>query len=275
MGEAQKRSRAKADILASESRCIYCASPNSADARLTLEHMPPISMFRSRERMSGMEYASCESCNVGTKGADIAAAVMAMIAPRNEPDDWKMGNLSRLLPTMDRYAPGLRTEVVRSKQQQKWLWTPRGLIEPHVQLEANGPILKAYLGVFAAKMAMALYREHVGEPLPLTGAAYTMHFLNSGLNQAQLDGMLSIMPVFGELRQGRKSSTGQFAYRFNCDDRTIVGAIVGFHDNLHIMAFATSDPATYGKALAIDNMIVTRPGELVSRLEAVRPPADS
>jgi hypothetical protein len=82
--------------------------------------------------------------------------------------------------------------------------------------------------------------------------------------------MLTILPVFGELRQGRKSSSGQFGYRFNCDDRSIVAAVVSFHNNLHVLAFATSDPGTYGNVLATNNMITTRPGELLSRLASVQ-----
>ena len=44
-----------------------------------------------------------------------------------------------------------------------------GLMQPAVWVHADGPRLKAYLTIFAAKFAMALYREHVGVALGLDG----------------------------------------------------------------------------------------------------------
>lgn len=269
MGEGARKSRAKAQVLANEERCIYCDTANSPDAKLTLEHMPPIAMFRGRDRVSGMEFACCETCNVKTRGADIAASCLSLIPRRNLEGDWKTEAMVRLLPALDRYAPGVRAEMVRSKQKRRWLWTPQGLIEPHVELEADGPILAAHLSVFAAKLAMALYREHIGEPLPLDGAVYTTHFLNSGLNQAQADAMLGIMPIAGQLQQGRKSSAGQFEYRYNCDNRTIIAALASLHHNLHVLLFATSDPSTYGVVADMPHMWTTRPGGLVDRLDGM------
>lgn len=266
MAVASRRSRARAEIVAGEPRCIYCNTPNSGPGSLTLEHMPPISMFKMRDRVSGMEFASCEACNVGTRGADIAASCLSMIEPREGQRDWKLEAMVRLLPALDRFAPGLRTEMVQSPQRHRWLWTPEGLITRHIEIKADGPLLQAHLGVFAAKFAMALYREHVGQALPLSGATYTTHYLNAGLAQAQADAVLRMMPIFGQLEQGRKSSNGQFGYRFNCDDRTIVAALASFHGNLHVLAFATSDPATYENILDRPRMITTRPGELVDRL---------
>ena len=213
-----------------------------------------------------MEYACCEPCNVGTKGADIAAAVMSLISRHDEPGDWKLDALKRLMPALDRFAPGLRHEIAFGSARRTWLWTPRGLLEEHHVIDGTGPILSAYLSVFAAKFAMVLYREHVGSALPLDGAVYTTHFLNSGLAQQSADAMLRIMPIFGGLRQGARSSAGQFDYRFNSDDRSIVAALAGFHGNLHVLLFATSDPATYGIVADMPSMQITRPGELVERL---------
>ncbi len=270
MGEANKKSRGKKAILAGEPRCIYCSESGSSENPLTLEHMPPIGMFRNRSRASGLEFACCQNCNLGTKGADIAAGCMSLISPQNDPADWKLSALDRLLPALDQFAPGLRGELVGSKQHTRWMFTSRGLVEPHVQLQANGPILAAYLTVFAAKLAMALYREHVGVALPLNGAVFTTHFLNAGLAKKQADAIVSIMPIFDHLKQGAATSIGQFEYRYNCDEKSIIAALVSLHHNLHVMLFATADPITYGKVAEMPNMRTTRPGELLSRLEGVQ-----
>lgn len=266
MGEAAQKSRAKAAIVGSEPRCIYCSSENTPDRPLTLEHMPPIGLFRDRYRLKGMEFGCCEACNVGTKGADIAGSVFALISQYDAPDDWRPAAMTRLLPALDRFAPGVRDEVMLSPRQRQWGWTPRGLVEPRIAIRAHGPLIKRYLSVFAAKIAMALYREHVGSALPLDGAVYTMHFLNAGLAQDQADSMLSIMPAFGRMEQGRNTSAGQFEYRYNCDNRSLLAALVSFHHNLHVMLIATSDHQTYGFISKLPNMQTTHPGELVRRL---------
>lgn len=266
MGEAAVRSRSKAAVLAGEPRCIYCATENLPKAHLTLEHMPPIGLFRDRFRASGMEYSSCEACNVGTKGADAAGTCMSLIAPREQRGDWKLDALERMMPALDKFAQPFKRELVESSMTRRWMWTPQGLIQPHVQISADGPIVKAYLSVFSAKLAMALYREHTGSALPLDGAVYTIHFLNAGLSKEYAESMLRMMPIFGHLKQGRNTSLGQFEYRFNSDDRSIVAALSSFHHNLHVLSFSTADPETYGFVSDMPHMTTTKPGELVGRL---------
>ena len=53
-----------------------------------------------------------------------------------------------------------------------------------------------------AKLAMALYREHVGHALPLTGGVHTNWYLNAGLAQRTAEGILKTLPLGGTLRQG-------------------------------------------------------------------------
>lgn len=241
MSERRQKSLHRAKLLAGAPRCIYCEQPAT-----TIEHMPPVGMFRSRLRLSGMEYPSCEPCNVGTKAADVVACAMARIRATDIPDDWQTKELGRLIGSLDQLAPGLRDEMTRDgRAEQTWRWTPGGLLRPAVTVHADGPILKRHLTVFTAKLGMALYREHVGEPLPPGGGVFTKWFLNAGLNQEQAEAMISILPIGGSLRQGRQHSIEQFGYRYNCDDKHIVAALAGFHSNLHAFVLATSTPATY------------------------------
>ena len=60
MGEATRKSRSRREVLDREARCIYCPGPAE-----TWEHMPPVGMFRDRQRPGGMEYGACKSCNEG------------------------------------------------------------------------------------------------------------------------------------------------------------------------------------------------------------------
>src|SRR4051794_21414253 len=84
MGEARLKSRSREEILAEEPRCIYCDAVPSQ-----LEHMLPRSMFRSRFRPSGMEFAACQNCNNGTSATDLVASFVARISPDLDDEDWR------------------------------------------------------------------------------------------------------------------------------------------------------------------------------------------
>jgi hypothetical protein len=77
-----------------------------------------------------------------------------------------------------------------------------GPIAAGVYVHANGPRLKAYLTIFAAKFAMALYREHVDVALRLDGAVWCQFQLNAGLTQENLDARVAILSGCETLRQG-------------------------------------------------------------------------
>ncbi len=239
MGEAKHRSRAREEILASEPRCIYCSGPPQ-----TLEHMPPRGMLRAKIRPSGMEYAACNTCNAGTRGADAVAAVMARIHPDNDENSWQAKEIRKLMSALDAFAPGVREELTQSSgARSEWLQRAGSrLLHRVVRVNGDGPKIKAYLGVYGAKLAMALYREHVGIALPLYGAVWCQFALNSGMPQEHLDERVKIMPLQGTLRQGQKNVADQFIYRYNTDRRTVVAALVQFHRSLWFTLFASCDP---------------------------------
>lgn len=262
MGEAKRKSRSRAEILAREARCIYCASTPTS-----VEHMPPRSMFSSKSRPSGMEFACCDECNQGTGVADLVAGFFARLSSDYKADTALVKEAVHRKGTLARLAPGFFEEFFRPEKHGPVLKRDElGIIKPFVQFRVDGPLAKAYLTVFAAKFGMALYREHVGQPLPLTGGVYTVWFLNAGLAQETGDAILAKLPGFQTLQQGRFVVPAQFAYRYNCDGRSIVAALAGFHSNLHIFTVAASDPAFYNRLIRIPHSDFVRPGELISRI---------
>lgn len=140
-----------------------------------------------------------------------------------------------------------------------------GIIMPMVKISPNGPRFRAYLTVFAAKFGMALYREHVGEALPSQGAVQTNYYLNAGLTQKVADEILSILPTYGSLKQGKFTVPEQFGYRYNTDKVRIVAALASFHTNLHVLVIATSEPETFKLPLFPGSEVVY-PGRLIERL---------
>lgn len=264
MGEAKRKSRHRSEILAAETRCIYCAAKPA-----TVEHMPPRGMFRERRRLSGLEFACCQDCNLGTRAADLIAAFMSRLAPTNDVSDWRMAEAYNLIGGIAKLAPDVIREIFGGRQGRKWMRQPSSVIEPVQLIHADGPTLKELMTVFTAKLGMALFREHVGAPLPLEGGVYTQFYFNYGLNRDVADKILAIMPIHQTLIQGRVHANEQFGYRYNCDDKTILAALAGFHGSLHVRAFAMEDPKPYEFLLGEYNVDLVKPGELTERVAAV------
>lgn len=269
MGEAKRqktaRARRLADMLRDETRCIYCASPAES-----VEHMPPIIFFLGRERPKGMEFAACKACNEGTRGADAVAAFMARIRPYDSSDDRMIVEAAALRPAIDQRAPGVLDEIFERPDKQSLIWarTPSGLYQRSVKVLADGPLLKAHIQTFSAKLAMALYREHLGQALPLDGHIGTMHFLNAGLAQHTYAQMVSTLGGTATLRQGRKEVSAQFHYNFSSDGETIVAALAQFHEGLVVYVIAGTDrriPELRNGTLT--NWRASRPGELLDLLK--------
>src|SRR3954467_2212243 len=78
MGESKQKRRAHATLLDSCPWCIYCGGDQSST---TVDHVPPIIMFDQRQRPKGLEFGSCEPCNVGTKHADLVPAMIGRSMP--------------------------------------------------------------------------------------------------------------------------------------------------------------------------------------------------
>jgi hypothetical protein len=146
-------------------------------------------------------------------------------------------------------------------------------MQPAVWMHADGPRLKAYLTIFAAKFAMALYREHVGVALGLDGAVWCEFQLNAGLTQENVDARVALLPGCETLRQGMKNVGDQFLYRFLTDERSVVAAVAQFHRGLWLTVFASTDPRIIGlfakpEFLALPTSAIVRPGELLNLVPA-------
>lgn len=262
-----KKSRSRVEILSQGVVCIYCGMP--ADS---LEHMPPRGMFRAKDRPSGMEYPSCNACNKGTSGADAVASFIARIDRHGSLGDWNVNEAIKLRPILDEVAPGFLDELFATdKATDSYVPNTAGVLIRQAVVKADGPLTQAYLDVFSAKLGMALYFEHTGTRLPDDGGIETYWYLNAGLTQKTAEAWVRMMPGVDRLRQGKKTSRGQFDYRYNSDNKSIVAALAGFHTGLHVAFIATSDPNTYGFPTKMPHSAFTQPGQLMGRMPAVIP----
>lgn len=222
-------------------------------------------MFRKKSRPKGLEFASCKTCNGGTTGADAVAALFARLSPTNN-DNGLIFEAIAHKGKLAQIAPGVLEEFFRPIKTEQILLNQKGILRPFIKIHADGPRTKAYLSVFAAKFGMAMYREHVGEALPMEGRVMSLYYLNAGLAEDTARVILNMLPGTGGLQQGSFNAAGQFGYRFNCDNKSIVASLAAFHSNLWIFSIATSQPNLYFPSIKDPFTAVTAPGELLKRL---------
>ena len=260
------KKRTIAEIKAGAKVCIYCHQRLHFLNR-SIEHMPPKGMFKGSQRLKGMEFGVCKSCNVGTSAADAAVAFFARIDMfGNDTTDWKTQEMVKFLKSADDSAPGFAKELLGDGSERDVIReTPGGVLVSLAEIH-TGPISGAFLNVFAAKLGMALYHEHRGEPLPPTGGVHGMWFLNAGLSETTAEGFLKILPGFNTLTAGRLSAEGQFAYRYNSDDKGIVAALTHIQGNIHFFTIAMAEPNVFGFPKQMPCSAFVRPGELLSHM---------
>lgn len=238
MGEARQRSLTRQQILVSEPRCIYCARSSE-----TLEHMPPRSLFRGKLRPHGYEFAACEACNECTRVSDALVGILARMAPTDSlGEQWQLDEAYRLISPVAKRSKRLIVEIFGEGDQGRSWFEHRGILHPVRRLALDGPAVSAALAAFGAKLGFALFRQHVGSPMPLGGGVFSKSFLNLGPPEKAAKAWLGILPEFTQMSQGSWGSGKQFSYRFNTDNESILAAYVSLHDLVTFWVLAYSGP---------------------------------
>jgi len=115
MGEANRKNRAHAALLAKQPWCVYCGGEVPAT---TIDHMPPRMMFRGKSRPNGLEFAACDNCNQATKHADLVASLLGRIYPDTGlPSDQL--DIKKRLSAAGNNIPGLLQEMLVGTAGQK------------------------------------------------------------------------------------------------------------------------------------------------------------
>ncbi|RYE42051.1 MAG: hypothetical protein EOP24_34365 [Hyphomicrobiales bacterium] len=265
MGKAARaKSRNREDILANEDRCIYCLNPPE-----TVEHMPPRSAFRAKQRPSGMEFACCGECNRVTSHSDVVAAYFARLGAHEKPGDWQFDESLYYERMLRQRVPGVLEEIYDREGENVYVYNKAGVMEPMKRVHGDGPILRAHLTVFGAKLGMAYFREHMGKPLTVEGGVSTLFFLNGGMSETFLNTILADMPQYGNLHQGKFTSQGQFDYRYAAAQDGLV-ALTRLQTGMHFLTFAMEK---VDAAPPLEGSEFVRPGELYARVpQAIRRP---
>jgi hypothetical protein len=257
MGEAKRKLRAHAAILADRPRCIYCAGDNVAT---TIEHMPPITIFEGRQRPKGLEFPTCQRCNNGTGHSDLVAALLA----RSWPDansEIQRKDLVKILAGVANNVPGLLEEMNIGRASEKLARKRYNLSSDEHFLRADGPLLTKYVLTFAAKLAFALHHEVRGEPIPPAGGAQVMWFSNLQAMDGQIpQELFNLLPSPSTLRQGIKSVQDQFEYSYATGVHNHMLYFASFNKSFAVAGVTALDRSIYLEA-NVDRFPIFVPGD--------------
>jgi hypothetical protein len=262
MGEGKRKRRAHAAVLDGCPWCIYCGGDLPAT---TVDHVPPIIMFAQRRRPKGLEFGSCESCNGGTKHADLVAAMVGRSMPDSETEAGR-AEMKSIFSAVTNNIPGLLQEMYLSREQQSaagWREQDGGL------LRTNGPLVSSHMQTFAFKIGFSLYYELTKTVLPKTGGVVARWFSNVD----RLDGTFP-QTVFEHLlppttlRQGKFEVSDQFAYQWRLAEGDRMAMFLAtFRQSFAVIAFAAADRGLLDTETK-HPFEICAPGELTSVLKS-------
>jgi hypothetical protein len=238
MGEAKAKQLAHATILKRFPFCIYCGA-----AATTIEHMPPIQMFRLRQRPKGLEFPSCVDCNNGTGHSDLVASLLGRTYPDPKSQEAQV-EIKKLLAAVGNNVPGLLQEMMVGEADQKNARRNIPNAPPNAAvLRANGPILERHMRIFGAKLGLALHYEVHGTPVPREGGVQALYFTNVNAARGELPRkIIDKLPSPQTLRQGTKHVSDQFGYSWqSTEERRHSAFYAVFNESFSILAVTALD----------------------------------
>lgn len=242
MGEAKRKRTATQKLVEEYPECCECGGLRQSTTR---EHMPPKALFDGSLRPDKLVMPACETCNDGTRTADLTASIVSRWGYGPQLN----GDHSRLANRVRKQAPKLVDE---------WT-TPINEVEARRHLKAHGvpvPEVAAFLTVgphtirqlnlFAYKVVLCLHFEHFKRSLSNDGrvAAFWRSkedFAKEGIPKD----LLEMMHHYGTLEQGKWSVREAFEYRYSLNEQDgLFACLARFRENLFVSGFTAPLEAT-------------------------------
>lgn len=209
MGEARRKRETHEAILKRFPYCIYCGGQQPATS---IEHMPPIMMFKGKQRPDGLVFPACDECNQGTSHSDLVASMLGRVYP-DAGDPIEKADIQKTISAVANNVPGVLNEMHLDDAEQELTRRRLGIGIGGGFLRLNGPLLTRHMTVFAAKLGLALYFDATGKALPVTGRIVPFWFSNVQSLEGKIPAeFLNTLPALKTLQQGRKSVGDQFQY---------------------------------------------------------------
>lgn len=111
MGEAKQRQRRLERLLSECPNCVFCGGAAPADS---VDHVPPIGLFRQRYRPRGLEFPACTPCNRNTSKFEVIANAFGRIQFA-EVDEIEQEEFAAFLGDAEANNPGFLAEIGLSR----------------------------------------------------------------------------------------------------------------------------------------------------------------
>lgn len=225
-------------------RCCYCASLRPTAER---DHMPPKCLFDTDFRPNEMVVPACKQCNRGTATADLLAALVARWGDNSDIAIRRHNELgAQLRAQAPEIADELTAEFGPNLDRQGRLHllqygTPMPL---DASIVTVGPRAIRQLNLFAHKATLAFYFCHFGKPLSSSGVYWTQWRTKEDYWKGVPRFLLDMLPRYGTLVQGRRSTREDFEYHFDSNDAEgLFAYLARFRSGLFVTGFVVSDGA--------------------------------
>lgn len=172
MGEAALRRSATAKLLEKYPRCCFCGGLAPAETR---EHYPPISLFDNSLRPNQLIVPACRKCNGVSRTADLVTALIARWKFSFETSQTEAADYKKLANRLKYQAPDIVAEWlkhstgVQQKRARRHLEASGVWVDPQGKIATIGPLTIPQLHLFAHKLLLAVFFDHMKHPVPPKG----------------------------------------------------------------------------------------------------------
>lgn len=171
-------------------------------------------MFTGKQRPKGLEFASCQACNNGTRHADLIASLLGRLFP-NPTTAVEKGEIRKLMQAVGNNVPGVLKEMTIGPAGEV---TARRISEGGI-VWVDGPLITEHMGVFAAKLGFSTHFEAFGSPVPPEGGVLPFWFSNIQAMKGEIpEGFTKYIPELKTLQQGKMEAGEQFRYAWTVTD---------------------------------------------------------
>lgn len=196
--------------------CVLCGGTRPSD---TVEHAPPISLFRDKLRPQGYEFPACRRCNEGTAKLDALASFLFISCKRDavlgaEPLREHVQNLAR---TVGRSFPQLSDFI-----ENVDLSSPSGLITGRaVRLKLTSGISR-HLARWSAKQVYAYWHEQNKTALSSEAIVAILLLTNDPAIDPHANEIATWLKSSFMIKPAGRPSNDQFFYRYGRDARSSI-----------------------------------------------------